>query len=251
MVHNSKKVSFWCLHDYLRNNLRSRTLIRSSLRSRDLYCQILPTLPKKERGGNLTWRKPESLKNVLQWIDLLSWVVVVCLARSFCCSCSELHWTTCQSGAEKGWKVAKYEHESTSLFLASQFSLLLKQLATGHTHAIRQARPHFIEKTEGRLKNKVILRMGICEGQIHATCSLTGAYLLQSSKKLFSGFQEKKNLKVWTRYNILNFPGRHKRRNAAKRRNGAMTPIALFIDSINGAMELKTEQWPLLRRLLI
>ena len=47
------------------------------------------------------------------------------------------------------------------------------------------------------------------------------------------------------------FLGRHKRRNAAKRRNGAMTPNALFIDSINEAMELKTEQWPLLRRLLI
>ena len=45
--------------------------------------------------------------------------------------------------------------------------------------------------------------------------------------------------------------GRHKRRNAAKRRNGAMTSIAPFIDSINGAMELKTEQLPLLRRLLI
>ena len=88
--------------------------------------------------------------------------------------------------------MAKYEHESTSLFLASQFSLLLKQLATGHTHAIRQARPHFIEKTEGRLENKVILRMGICEGQIHAICSLTGAYSLQSSKNLFSGFQKKK-----------------------------------------------------------
>ena len=92
--------------------------------------------------------------------------------------------------------MAKYEHESTSLFLASQFSLLLKQLATGHTHAIRQARPHFIEKTEGRLKNKVILRMAICEGQIHATCSLTGAYLLQSSKNLFSVFQEKKISKL-------------------------------------------------------
>ena len=116
--------------------------------------------------------------------------------RSPCCSCSELHWTTCQSGAEKGWKVAKYEHESTSLFLASQFSLLLKQLATGHTHAIRQARPHFIEKTEGRLENKVILRMGICEGQIHAICSLTGAYSLRSSKNLFSRFQEKSQNKI-------------------------------------------------------
>lgn len=79
---------------------------------------------------------------------------------------------------------------------ASRASSRAEARCTPNTHAIRQARPHFIEKTEGRLKNKVILRMGICEGQIHATCSLTGAYLLQSSKKLFSGFQEKKNLKV-------------------------------------------------------